>query len=405
PLIYSVKNKAVIVKDKKPPIIHHNERKQLVVSGLVTDERDEPIAGASVKVKSSSTGTVTNADGQFTITVPSEDDILVFSFIGFISQEQPVVNGQKVQIKLVEEISALSDVVVVGYTSKQLSNLSSSVSVVSEEELKTITSNDVTKLLQGKAPGVVVSNSSGDPTASASVVIRGSGSITASPSPLYVVDGIIGGTANPSDIETVTILKDAAATGMYGTRASNGVIIITTKTGSPGKTVINLNSTVGFSEATTGNFRLMNSQQLYDYQKSFYPAEQFASQRPASLLSNNTNWQELAFRTGIAQNHTLSAPGGSDKTQVYVAGNCFDEDGTLNLNGIKQYNIRTNLSHRINDKVKLGIKIDAGYRKTEQEASGGYGSLYGAYTNMPWDPAYNEDGSITTGNEEGWVGR
>src|SRR5690606_12638791 len=125
-------------------------------------------------------------------------------------------------------------------------------------------------------------------------------------SPLYVVDGIIGGNANPKDIESVTILKDAAATGLYGSRAANGVIIITTKSGQAGKTRIDLSSTVGFNTANTGNFKVMNSQQLYDYERSFYPADRFETEVPASVLSQNTDWTRLAFRTGITQNHGVS---------------------------------------------------------------------------------------------------
>src|SRR5690606_11947455 len=198
------------------------------------------------------------------------------------------------------------------------SELSSSVSVISGEQIRDVTSNNLTNLLQGKAAGVVVSNSSGNPNSSSNIVIRGSSSISAGSSPLYVVDGIIGGTANPNDIESVTILKDAAATGLYGSRAANGVIIITTNSGKSGKTRVNVSSTVGFNRATTGNFEVMDAQQLYDYQKTFWDPATWERDRPASLLSQNTNWQELAYRTGITQNHVLSISGGSDKTQFYV---------------------------------------------------------------------------------------
>src|SRR5690606_3164692 len=159
--------------------------------------------------------------------------------------------------------------------------------------------------------------------ASASINIRGAGSINAGSSPLYVVDGIVGGTANASDVESVTILKDAAATGLYGSRAANGVIIITTKSGKSGKTKVNLTSSFGFNTSNTGNFKVMDSQQLYDYEKSFYPADRFDKDIPASVLSQNTNWFDHAFRRGLTQNHALSVSGGSEKTTFYMAGNYY----------------------------------------------------------------------------------
>jgi TonB-linked SusC/RagA family outer membrane protein len=375
-----------------------------IITGSVRDAQGNALIGVSVIVKGTQKGTSTGTDGSFSINA-NVGDVLEFSIVGY--QKKSVTVSANKNLSIVMEIAATKgdEVVVVGYTSKQLSKISSSVSVVSGEELNTVTSNDVGKLLQGKAPGVVVSNTSGDPNVSSSVVIRGTGSITANAAPLYVVDGIIGGTANPSDIESVTILKDAAATGLYGSRASNGVIIITTKSGKSGKTKIQLSSTTGISKVSTGHFQLMNSQQLYDFQKSFFPANLFASLRPDSLLKHNTDWQDLAFRTGLVQNYTLSVSGGTEKTHFYVAGNYYNEDGTLRLNGRKVYNFRTNFSHKISSKLKLGIRMDVSSQNAENEASGGYGALYGSYTNMPWDPAYNPDGSITTGNEPGWIGR
>src|SRR5690606_13960511 len=166
-------------------------------------------------------------------------------------------------------------------------------------------------------------------------------------------------TANPNDIESVTILKDAAATGLYGSRAANGVIIITTNSGKSGVTQVNLSSTVGFNRATTGNFEVMNSQQLYDYQKTFWDPATWERDRPSSLLSQNTKWQELAYRTGITQNHILSISGGSDKTQFYLSGNYYKEEGTIRHTGNQVFNIRTNLTHNINDKLRLSVRFNA----------------------------------------------
>lgn len=378
----------------------------LNVSGKVTSSADgEGIPGVSILVKNTTIGSVTDVEGNYNISLPSGNEILVFSSIGFVTQEVAVNGRTVININLDEDMQNLDEVVVVGYSSKQLSQLSSSVAVVSGERLNDVTSNDVTGLLQGKAAGVIVSNSSGDPNASPNIVIRGSSSINAGASPLYVVDGIIGGNANPKDIESVTVLKDAAATGLYGSRAANGVIIITTKSGKAGKTQIDVSSTVGFNTANTGNFNVMNSQQLYDYEKSFYPADRFESEIPSSVLSQDTDWAELAFRTGITQNHGISLSGGSEKTQFYVAGNYYQEEGTLKFNSREEFNLRTNLSHKINNKLKLTVKFNATLRDQDADPSGLDGALYGAYNNMPWDNPYNADGSINRGTDGGWYGR
>jgi TonB-linked SusC/RagA family outer membrane protein len=378
--------------------------RDIVVSGKVSDNSG-PLPGVTVTLKNrTKTAVATDANGNFSLSVP-EDGILIFQAVGFNTQEVPVNGRTTINVTLVEGIANLDEVVVVGYTSKSLSQLSSSVSVVSGEKLRDVTSNDVTSMLQGKAPGVIVSSSSGSPNAEPSIVVRGSSSITAGAGPLYVVDGIIGGTVNPNDVETVTILKDAAATGLYGSRASNGVIIITTKSGKAGVNQVTFNATTGFNTATMGNFDVMGGQQLYEYQKTFFDPAVFERDRPASLLSQNTDWRDLAFRTGITQNYTVSVSGGSEKTQVYVSGNFYNEDGTLRTTGRKSYNLRTNISHNINSKLKLGVRLDASYRKYSDDASGNYGAIVGSTRNLPWDNPYNPDGTIKRGTEEGWLGR
>ena len=381
------------------------EKAQVIVTGKVTDRAGQPLIGVSVKVKGTNIGASTDANGQYSLNTPDGNSTLVFTYIGYITQEISVNNRTTINVSLQEDTKSLDEIVVVGYSSKQLSHLSSSVAVVSGAQLNDVTSDDVTGLLQGKAAGVIVSNSSGDPNAGSNIIIRGSSSINAGAGPLYVVDGIIGGNANPKDIESVTILKDAAATGLYGSRAANGVIIITTKSGKAGKTKINFSSTVGLNSATSGNFAVMNSQQLYDYTKSFYPANRFDNEIPVSVLSQNTNWHDLAFRTGLNQNYGMAVSGGSEKTQFYVAGSYYNEEGTLKFNSNERYNFRTNITHNINDKFKLNVKFNALFNNQEFDPSGLDGALYGSYNNMPWDNPYNQDGSINRGTEGKWYGR
>jgi len=380
---------------------------QRKISGIVQESKNNnPLEGATVSVKNSKISTVTNADGKFDITVPDGNAVLVVSYISYLTQEIQINGRTVINITLQSSSTGLSEVVVMGYLSKKLSQISSSVSVISGERLNDVTSNDVTSLLQGKAPGVIVSNSSaGNPNGTASIIIRGSSSISAGSAPLYVVDGIIGGTVNPNDVESVTILKDAASTGLYGSRAANGVIIITTKLGKAGKTKIKLNSSVGSNKVSFGKFQVMNSQQLYDYQKSFFPGDVFATDRPISILSQNTNWKDLAYRTGITQDYTLTVSGGTEKTQMYLSGNYYNEEGTMRTTGNEKYNIRANISHAINDKIRLNFKLDGSFRKFTNDASGHYGAFNGAINNMPFDNPYNPDGSIKIGTESSWIGR
>jgi TonB-linked SusC/RagA family outer membrane protein len=388
----------------KPKTARSQVRSDIIVHGKVSDKAG-PVPGVTISLKNNTkTAVSTDANGNFSIRVP-ENGTLIFQAVGFNTLEVPVNGKTLINVTMTEGISNLDEVVVVGYTTKSLSQLSSSVAVVSGEKLRDVTSNDVTSMLQGKAAGVIVSATSGSPNAEPSIIVRGSSSITAGAGPLYVVDGVIGGTVNPNDVESVTILKDAAATGLYGSRASNGVIIITTKTGKAGNNQLNFSATTGLNTASMGNFDVMDSQQLYDYQKTFFDPAVFARDRPASILAQNTDWRSLAFQTGLTQNYTISASGGSEKTQVYISGNYYNEEGTVRTSGRQAYNLRTNITHAISSKLKLGVRLDASYRKFQEEASGNYGALVGATRNLPWDNPFNADGSIRKGTEEGWIGR
>ena len=264
---------------------------------------------------------------EFSLKVPN-DGVLMIRSVGYKTQEVPVSGRTVINIQLEEENSNLDEVVVVGYSSKKQSELSSSVTVLNAEQLKGVATNDIMTMLQGRAPGVVVSTGSGDPTESPTVTIRGVSSINGGTAPLLVVDGNIVGaygasnpTYSPADVESVTILKDAAATGLYGSRAGSGVIIITTRTGKAGATKIDFSSTVGFNKPNTGKFKLMNTQQLYDYQKTF------TNPNPA-VLNTNTNWWDLATQTGLTQNYSL-AVSGYRKYKYYIGGNYYKEDGTV----------------------------------------------------------------------------
>nr|WP_295868311.1 TonB-dependent receptor [uncultured Chitinophaga sp.] len=380
------------------------QQPEVRLTGTVKDEKGNPFPGVTVYVPATKKGATTDANGQYILQSPANGTV-IFKAIGYKTVTLPVSGRSTLPVTMEVENAALNEVVVVGYTSKKLSQISSAVSVVSGKQLNDVTSNNVGSLLQGKVAGVVVQNPSGNPNVAADVTIRGASSISAAAGPLYVVDGIIGGTANPNDIESVTVLKDAAAAGLYGARSANGVIIITTRSGKAGKTAIHLNTSMGANKMSMGNMRLMNSQQLYDYQKSYFDPATFQQERPASLLSQNTDWMDLAYRTGLTQNHHLSLSGGSEKTQFYVSGNYYNEQGIIRHTDNEVYNLRVNIAHRINDKLKLSTRVNASSRNYENEASGNYGALLLSRLNLPWDNPYNADGSIKMGTEPGWIGR
>jgi TonB-linked SusC/RagA family outer membrane protein len=354
---------------------------KVAVKGIIKDVNGNALAGITVTEVATANAVVTDEFGNFYIDVKQGSKIEV-SGVGFVSYVLSSTD-QNATIVLKASSNKLDDVAVIGYSSKKKQTLSSAVTVIKSEQLIDVTSNNLAALIQGKAPGVVVSTESGDPTSGSRVIIRGAGTINASTSPLYVVDGIIGGSFSPNDVESVTILRDAAATGLYGARAANGVIIVTTKTGKAGKAKIDFNIVNGIADPVMGRFQLMNSQQLYDYQQTFYNPD-------PSVLTHNTNWMDEALRRGFVQNYTLSASGGSEKTQYYLAGNYYKEEGTLVNNDKTAYTLRSNITTRITDKFKLSALINGIFTKDNYDPSG---TLYNAYLNMPFDPVNNEDGT------------
>lgn len=393
-LDYSIEDKVIIIS-RKPVETLPDMPPPINVTGRITDDRGVPLPGVSIKVKGTTRGATTNSDGVFSISNIPDDAHLLISYIGFESRDVPVQGKTSFDLQLIPASKDIEGVTVVGYSSKNVKYLSSAVSTVSREKLRDVTSNSLSSLLQGKAAGVVVSSGSGDPAAGNSITIRGQGTLAGSPNPLIVVDGNIGGSFNPTDVESVTILKDAAATGLYGSRAANGVIIVTTRQGKAGKTRIEFNTVVGYNKADNGNFKLMNSRDLYDYQKTF-------TTRSDTVLNTDTDWLDVAFRTAMTQSYTLSASGGSEKTQFYTAGTFFKEEGTLLTNSKSAYNFRANITHKLTDKIKMAVLLNGSYEKANNHHSS---TLYGAYTNLPWDKPYNADGSLRFGSGTGWLGR
>lgn len=396
------------------------------VSGKVTSAIDNsPLSGVSIAVVGTSNAIQTDVAGNYSIQVNGADAILSFSYIGYSPKRIAVGNQQNVNVSLDSDETSLDEVVVTGYStvSKLKSTISSSV--INKEALNNVTLPDVNQMLQGNAPGVTASANSGQPGSRTEVRIRGIGSISASSSPLYVLDGVIMTTGdltqntptqdvisslNPADIENITVLKDAAATAIYGARGANGVVVITTKMGKSGQSNITLNAKFGGGDVA-GKIDLMNSSQLLDYQRELMSAagmseQEVAQRRPDFLQDVNTNWYDLAFQPTKNQTYNLSASGGNDKTRYFGSGEYFDQQGGLIGSHFKRYGARLNVDHKLSEKFDLSFKINGSYTdQRSANAGNGYASpLLQMFFNTPYIPAYNTDGSIADGFNSGQPG-
>jgi TonB-dependent SusC/RagA subfamily outer membrane receptor len=339
----------------------------ITVTGKVTSAEDgEALPGVNVIVKGTSTGAVTDMEGKYRITAPNDNDILVFSFIGFTKQEIAINGRTSINVALEVDVQSLSEVIVVGYGAVKKSDLTGSVSSVKMEDLKGIPLTSIDQGLGGRASGVMVTQTSGMPGAVASIRIRGSSSLQGGNEPLYVIDGFpvysgdgfgnTGGnarmsglsTVNPSDIESIEILKDASATAIYGARAANGVVLITTKTGKKGRDNISFESYYGVQKVVN-TIELMDAQQYAalvneaytnDGMPAIYSQDDLAA---ISKLGKGTDWQDELFRVAPQQNYQLSFSGGDDKTVYALSGNFFKQDGIVLNSAFKRYSYRLNL--------------------------------------------------------------
>ena len=316
------------------------------VKGKVIDaDGSEPLIGVSILVQGSTQGTITDFDGNFEITVPDKS-VLQFSYIGYKTIEVRAVASM--QVIMESDAQQLQEVVSLGYSAVKRAELSSAVVTVSNEALTDVTTSDVGNMLQGKVAGVQISNSTGQPGAGAQIRIRGTGSITAASDPVYVVDGVMGGTFNPNDVESITVLKDAGATGIYGAAAAGGVIVVTTKQGSKNeKAHVNVRVTAGATQPLFGNFKLMNSEELYEYHRTMYSPTVFNQLRPISLLDEDHNWQNAFFKTGTTQDYYVSVAGGTQKLGYFASFDYYKQDGTFKNTGYDHFTGRVNLNAEV----------------------------------------------------------
>jgi TonB-linked SusC/RagA family outer membrane protein len=371
---------------------------QTTITGQITDSlSNATVPGVNILIKGTLNGTVTDADGNFKIVVPSSKDVLVFRFIGYKTKEVQVGNKTRIDLAMSQEVVSLDEVVVMGYSTKKRSEITSAVTTLSSDKLMDITSNDIGTMLQGKVAGIQVINSSGAPGASSEIRIRGTSSFSAPQGPLFVVDGIIGGTYDPNDVETLTVLKDAGATGLYGSQANGGVVIVTTKKSKSDKPQFEFKAVTGLRYADHGHTKMMDSKTLYNYHREYFrdpvnfviDDRKFRAARPDSLLKVNTNWLAECFKPAFMQNYYLSSAGGTGKFAYYVGGTYYDENGTFIKTQFKRINLRANTTYKFSDRVSLTNNINLSGSKN---IGYDYMNIYYAYTSMPWDNPYDANG-------------
>ena len=364
------------------------------VTGTITDENGEPLPGANILEKGTTNGTTSDVEGKFSLSVMGENSVLIFSFIGYTSQEIAVGTQTTFNIQLEPDTRTLSEVVVVGYGTVKKSDLTGAVSSVKSEDLTAYPAIDAMQALQGRAPGVNISATNGAPGSPLKVRIRGGTSINASSDPIFVVDGFVGGAMPPpEDIESIEVLKDASATAIYGSRGANGVIMVTTKRGKQGKPQISFNSSFS-SQKEINRLDLLNADQFTDYITEARPGFQ-----PAGY---NTDWQDLIFRRGAVQNYQLSISGANDNVSYYLSGAYFDQKGVIINSDYDRFSVTSNVNVKASDKFNFGMNLFAQRSGTDgvrtQEGSGGLtpGVIASAFKFEPDQGIYNPDGTYTT---------
>lgn len=369
------------------------------ITGVVKDIKGETIIGANIMIKGTGTGVSTNIDGEFSIEAATGDELIV-SFIGYLTQTIKIDSQKTLNIKLLEDTKTLEEVVVVGYTVQTKSAVTGSVAVVKADKLKDVNTLEVGSMLQGKVSGVYVSGSSGEPGQASKIRIRGKGTLNSSVSPLWVVDGVIVGEdpgLNPNEIDNISVLKDGSATALYGSRAANGVIVVTTKRGEYDANKYSVSVNAGVSLLSTGRLEMMNSQELYDYQKSWNNQSWFTEE----LLKHNTDWFKEASKPGLYTNANITYTGSSGRMRSFVMADYYREEGAIKDFTLDRFTFRSNNDVKFTDRFTMSTKISGSLSRTDSQQR----SVYNTYLYLPWDFPYNEDGSIRSGQEQDWRGR
>jgi TonB-linked SusC/RagA family outer membrane protein len=409
-----------------------------LISGTVTDEGKNPIAGVSITIKGTAIGTTTDVNGKFSLTVPDGNlgDSLLFTSVGY-EEKAVAIGGQDVfNITMDPVISNLNQVVVVGYGTQRRAAVTAAISSVPMKEIKDMPVSNVATALQGKIPGVVVQQNNGAPGSTPAIKVRGLGSISAGNSPLIVVDGNIVSAnvfslLNSSEIQSIDVLKDASSTAIYGSRGSNGVIIVTTRRGKTGRTNINLDVYGGFQEVTK-TIDLLNSTQMAELSKEAANNAYLDNVPGANISDPNSvrsvlryryprgevfpwlnfddpqkiaelpdyDLQDMIFQRAPISNYQLSVSGGTDKAQFYIGGGYLKQEGIIKESQFERYTVRAGVDVNVSKKLKVGLNINPSYRVQKEANANGHwadnGIINAALAAVPMAPLYAADGTYSS---------
>ena len=374
---------------------------QSIVTGTVTTSDDgEGLPGVNILLKGTATGTVTDVNGNYNLNAPA-DGILVFSFVGFLSEEVPVNNRNVINVQMSPDIQSLSEVVVVGYGTAKKSDLTGAVSSIDTEQINNQVLTNAAEGLRGQTAGVFVSSRSSQPGGGLNIRIRGTSSIAAGSSPLYVVNGVplAGGISgiNPADIESIEVLKDASAQAVYGSRASGGVILVTTKKGSAGQNNISFEAYGGFSQQNW-DLDLMTLEQSVELLNDAAANEgipPFWTDAEIAELPDY-DWIDLTTQRGVIQNYTLNFNGGNENTRYNISANYFDQEGVMVNTGFNRSSFNLNLDTDVSDKLTVSTNINLSRTDRNPIAEGGQDTgLFPSITAWPFTPPFDEDGNYT----------
>ncbi|WP_373511203.1 SusC/RagA family TonB-linked outer membrane protein [Persicitalea sp.] len=382
-----------------------------IVTGTVTSVEDNTgVPGVTVVLKNSNTGTTTDADGKYQINAIGTNPTLVFSAVGFTTQEIAIGNRSVVDVNLAVDLRTLNEVIVTGYGTQKKSQVTGAISSVSAKAIGELPVTNAQQALQGRAAGVDVNQAGSKPGSSPQIRIRGRRSFNASNDPLFVVDGIplSGGIEdiNPNDIASMEILKDASSTAIYGSRGSNGVVIITTKRGTPGKTTVSIDAYSGVNQSL-GRIDVFTGPEFAEYKResrragNHYPAGPATDQADAVIFEpvelegiksgRSTDYPEALLRTGTINSYQVGVSGGTEKTVFNLSANVFKDKGVVKSQDFTRYSFRLNLDHKINDKVRVGTSTLAVYSERNGE---NFNPLGGALAENPLGKPYDDEGNL-----------
>lgn len=372
------------------------------IKGTIIDSKTgEPVIGASVKVKGTKLAAVTDLNGEFELNTHANATLQI-SYVGFKETEVKASNDMKISLE--EDTESLEEVVVVGYGTQKKESLTGAMANIKGEKLKDITSATVENMLNGKVSGVYVAPGSGRPGSTGAIIIRGQTSINGATAPLWVVDGVIVGNSagdlNPDDIETMTVLKDAASTAIYGSEGANGVVVVTTKQAKHEKMSISLSAKAGLSTLNRGNLEMMDGAEFYDYYKSFQNVESVNFPRwNEDLRNSNFDWFKLAKKTGSTQDYNLTLNGGSENIQSMFTLGYFKEEGAVKGYDMNRYSTRIKVVYKPYEWLTIKPNI-SGSRTNDKDKQYSVGAMYSM---MPWDSPYDENGNLVPNYYAGWV--